>query len=224
MSHSDTNEDFSEAVPQSLRIDYTHGRPLDEPDMAREPADQFRRWFDEAVSFGVHEPNAMALATVSAQGAPSVRIVLLKDFDTDGFTFFTNYTSHKGHDLAANPHASAVFYWREQERQVRVDGAVHKLPADQSEAYFHTRPREAQIGAWASHQSAPLASRHALEAQFQEIRDRYQDQPIPLPPFWGGYLIVPSVVEFWQGRGGRLHDRLVYRRQNDQWQLVRLSP
>lgn len=211
-------------VPQFLRVDYTHGGTLDESDLSDDPIEQFDRWFKEAIAAGVNEPNALSLATVSPEGEPSVRVVLLKDYDARGFTFYTNYTSHKGRDIASNPRVSAVFYWKAMERQVRVDGVAEKVAREESEAYFQTRPREAQIGAWASPQSEPIESRAALAARFDQVRQRYPEGPIPLPPFWGGYRIVPQRIEFWQGRGGRLHDRLVYQRDGDAWRLRRLSP
>jgi pyridoxamine 5'-phosphate oxidase len=204
----------------------TDERALDLADVDRDPVVQFRRWFDEAVVAGVPEPEAMCLASVAADGTPSARMVLLKQVDSRGFAFFTNYRSQKGRELAAHPRAALVWRWFPLERQVRVTGTSQLLAADESDPYFATRPRGAQIGAWASPQSEVLASRAELEARVAEVATRFGDGPIPRPPWWGGIRVVPETVEFWQGRPSRLHDRLRYRRGPGEsgWAIERLAP
>jgi pyridoxamine 5'-phosphate oxidase len=189
------------------------------------PLELVREWYGEAVAAGLPEPSAMALATATPDGAPSVRFVLLKGIDDTGVQFFTNYESRKGRQLSENPHAALVFLWKALERQVNVTGTVARVSTEESEAYFRTRPREARIGAWASPQSRVLASREELDARVGEIEDRYPDE-IPLPPFWGGYRLIPDSVEFWQGRLHRLHDRFRYSRDagGGNWRVDRLSP
>ncbi|ARP87701.1 pyridoxamine 5'-phosphate oxidase [Bordetella genomosp. 9] len=196
-----------------------------ESDAAASPFDQFAVWFDEALAAQVPEPNAMTLATVDAQGRPSARIVLVKGADARGFVFYTNYESRKGQDLAANPRASLLFFWQPLERQIRIEGTVEKTTAEESDAYFHSRPLGSRLGAWASRQSRPV-SREALEAALRECEQRYGDTP-PRPAHWGGYRLVPDRFEFWQGRPSRLHDRLVYEPDAaaaSGWRIVRLSP
>lgn len=193
-----------------------------ESDAAASPVDQFARWFEQALSAQVPEPNAMTLATADAQGRPSARIVLLKGYDEQGFVFYTNYASRKGRDLAEQPWASLLFFWQPLERQVRIEGPVERVPAEESDAYFHSRPLGSRIGAWASNQSQPV-SREELEAREAEFSARFGDTP-PRPDHWGGYRIRPERVEFWQGRPSRLHDRLSYERQGDGWRITRLSP
>jgi len=193
-----------------------------ESQAAASPFEQFTRWFDEALAAKVPEPNAMTLATVDADGQPSARIVLIKGFDEHGFTFFTNYESRKGTDLAAEPRACLLFFWQPLERQVRIEGVVEKVAAEESDAYYHSRPAGSRIGAWASRQSQPI-TRAELEARELEFRERYGDQP-PRPPHWGGYRLVPDRWEFWQGRKSRLHDRLRYRLEAGQWTRERLAP
>lgn len=206
----------------ALREEYARGG-LDLADLAPGPVEMFRRWIEDAAAAGVHEPNAMVLATATAAGAPSSRMVLLKGLSDDGFVFFTNQGSRKGVELADNPRCSLLFPWHPLERQVRVDGLAEPLPHADVEAYFHSRPRGAQLGAWASHQSRPVASRAALAAAYAEVQERYPDD-VPVPDEWGGYLVRPAAVEFWQGRPGRMHDRLVYRRTDDGWDVERLAP
>lgn len=201
-------------------------RALDRADLADDPIEQFTRWLADAESAGVPLPNAMGLATADAHGHPSVRHVLLRGVDARGFTFFTNHGSRKGRELADNPHAGLVFLWKQLDRQVSVTGAVEPLGAEESDAYFATRPREAQLGAWASRQSEALDARDTLEDRMAEVEDRYPGD-VPRPPHWGGYLVRPDAVEFWQGRRHRLHDRFRYRRDPEAasgWLIERLYP
>lgn len=198
-------------------------RPLDEADLDRNPFRQFEKWFAEA-SDAVRAPEAMAIATSAPDGAPSVRMVLMKEFDEDGFVFYTGYESRKGADLAANPRAALLFYWDPLGRQVRVEGPVTKVPAEQSERYFHSRPRGAQLAALVSHQSAVIGSRGDLEAGYAELEHDLQGRAVPLPPDWGGFRLAAETFEFWQHRENRLHDRLRYRRDGERWTVERLSP
>ncbi len=207
----------------SLRREYAD-RGLAEAHLAPDPVTMFRRWFDDAVAAGLHEPNAMVVATVSAEGRPASRMVLLKGLDDRGFVFFTNVASRKGVELAANPRCSLLFPWHPLERQVRVDGTATPLPRADVEAYFATRPRGARLGAHASHQSRVVSGRDALMAAYAEAEARFGDGDVPVPDEWGGYRVAPEAVEFWQGRPGRMHDRLVYRRADDGWTTERLAP
>ncbi|MDT3444997.1 MULTISPECIES: pyridoxamine 5'-phosphate oxidase [unclassified Pseudofrankia] len=210
----------------AVRRGYGGGR-LEEGDLAPTWMEQFARWFADAAAAGsgIVEPNAMVFGTADAAGRPSARTVLLKGFGAEGFLLFTNYTSRKGTESAANPHGSLVFPWYALERQVIVVGTVERVSAQRSAEYFHSRPRGSQLGAWASHQSAVLSSRAELERRDAELVERWPPgTPIPVPPFWGGLLVVPETVEFWQGRPDRLHDRLRYRRADDTWLVERLAP
>jgi pyridoxamine 5'-phosphate oxidase len=210
--------------PQDLRIDYGRGT-LDDSDVRADAIEQFTDWFEAARAAGVAEPNAMTLATVDPSGSPSSRIVLLKGFDALGFTFHTNYLSRKGRELTANPRAALCFHWQLLERQVRIEGTAEKATREESETYFRTRPVEAQIGAWVSQQSQPIASRSELERLQAELTQRFSGAPVPLPEHWGGYRVIPRTIEFWQGRPSRLHDRILYSRSpNGVWQRQRLSP
>ncbi|CAG9185476.1 pyridoxamine 5'-phosphate oxidase [Cupriavidus pinatubonensis] len=206
-----------------LRRTYVLGS-LNESDVAGDPIAQFKRWFDEAVTAKLPEPNAMTLATVGADGQPSARIVLLKGMDEKGFTFFTNYESRKGLDMAANPRAALLFHWVQLERQVRVEGRVEKVADDESDAYYASRPLGSRLGAWASEQSKEVPGRDVLEQRESEYRAKFGENP-PRPAHWGGYRLVPTALEFWQGRPSRLHDRIAYRVEPDgSWKIVRLSP
>lgn len=208
-----------------LRIDYKLAA-LDITDVDASPFVQFEKWFQASLAAQSVEGNAMTLATVNAAGKPSARIVLLKDFDTRGATFFTNYDSDKGQDLAANPAAALVFFWPELERQIRIEGRVEKVSAEESDQYFGIRPAQSQIGAWASPQSREIASREVIAQRVSELTRQYPNTPPtpPRPPFWGGYRVVPNRFEFWQGRASRLHDRICYLLQDGGWGIVRLAP
>jgi pyridoxamine 5'-phosphate oxidase len=198
---------------------------LSESDIDRDPFKQFSLWLDQAISAQLIEPTAMTLATVGADARPSARMVLLKGVDASGFQFYTNYESRKGQELTAHPYAALVFYWGGLERQVRVEGQVRRLSAEASDTYFHSRPVGSQLGAVVSQQSQVIASREVLEQEMQHLSERYQDQTIPRPAHWGGYCVVPTRIEFWQGRPNRLHDRLRYSKlADDSWQIERLSP
>ena len=200
------------------------GPGLSEDDLGPDPVARLRSWLDEAVARGVVFPEAAALATADAHGSPAVRHVLIKQVDDRGLTFFTNHDSRKGQHLAENPRAALSFLWRELDRQVGVTGAATRIPAEESEAYFATRPREARIGAWASLQSRPVSSREELEAAYEATQARFPNEDVPLPPHWGGYRLVPDAFEFWKGREHRLHDRFRYAREATGWRLERLWP
>jgi pyridoxamine 5'-phosphate oxidase len=207
-----------------LRREYSqHG--LSETEVAADPFAQFRVWFDHALSAQVPEPNAMTLATATPDGKPSARVVLLKGFDQRGFVFYTNYHSRKGGELEANAWATLVFFWPELERQIRIEGRVERVSSQESDDYFASRPAGSRLGAWTSPQSRVIAGRDVLEQRLSALTAQYEDQAIPRPPHWGGYRVVPTAIEFWQGRPSRLHDRLRYRWSDDQrWILERLAP
>ena len=208
-----------------LRQNYTLAG-LSEADLDADPLKQFGVWFQQALDADLIEPNAMTLATATPDGKPTARIVLLKGVNQGGFVFYTNYESQKGQQLIANPYAALVFLWDKLERQIRIEGEVEKLATEESEAYFHSRPKASQLGAWASAQSRVITNRQVLEQQLADLETKYKgDATIPLPEHWGGFRVIPNRIEFWQGRPSRLHDRLIYDLQADgSWQIARLSP
>lgn len=208
---------------RSIRTSYDRGE-LIESAVDPDPIAQFQRWLADALRIDAHEPNAMTLATVDSAGGPNARVVLLRGVDARGFVFFTNYESCKGRELAALPRAALVFWWPELERQVRIRGDVSRVSAEESDAYFATRPRGHKLGAWVSAQSAGIANRAVLEARLAELEREYPDEVVPRPPHWGGYRVSPDEIEFWQGRTNRLHDRLIYRRTAGAWRMERLAP
>ena len=219
-----STQDPSAIAPElaHLRKDYAL-KTLDEKDVDRDPMKQFGVWMVEAIHAQVPEPTAMTLATVDGDGHPSARIVLLKGVDPKGFVFYTNYESRKGRELSTNPAAAITFLWKELERQVRIEGRIEKVSAEESNAYYETRPLGSRIGAWASPQSEAIESRDWLETRWSHFTDKFGEKP-PRPPHWGGYRLLPEYVEFWQGRMSRLHDRIVYRRHDNGWEIARLAP
>jgi len=206
-----------------IRKDYKQ-RSLLEADVKPDAIEQFGIWWNEAVSSQIDEVNAMTLATASLNGVPSARIVLLKGYDHPGFTFFSNYNSHKAKEIADNPFVSLVFFWKELERQVRVEGTIEKISEEDSDIYFQSRPYGSRIGAWASPQSQVIPARELLENNYQELNEQYNNGDVPKPPHWGGYIVKPTLIEFWQGRTSRLHDRLQYTLLNNSWKIERLAP
>ena len=207
----------------AIRQDYLLAS-LQEEDTFDDPILQFHKWFQEAVDSAIDEVNAMTLATVDASHKPHARIVLLKGVEENQFVFFTNYHSHKGQQIGSNANAALVFFWKELQRQVRIDGVIEKISEKESTDYFHSRPKESQIGAWASHQSQILETRAALENRFAELKKENSTKAVPKPPHWGGYTLKPSSIEFWQGRASRLHDRILYENVNENWEKMRLNP
>lgn len=207
-----------------IRTDYKRAS-LDEQEVGTDPVAFFSQWFSEAERAAVNEVNAMTLATVDEQSRPHARIVLLKGVSNEGFTFFTNYQSTKGKNIAVNPHAALVFFWPELERQVRIEGTIEKVSAAESDEYYHVRPRGSRLGAWASPQSSVIAERSVLEQNEKELATRYEGKEIPRPEHWGGYRLLPARIEFWQGRPSRLHDRICFEKDNSgNWSKFRLAP
>lgn len=206
-----------------MRREYNAGA-LKEQEMTADPMAIFDRWLEEAIAAGIDEPNAMTLATATPGGRPSARVVLLKEMRGDGFVFFTNYHSRKGGELRMNPRAALVFDWHAMARQVRIEGSVEQLPPEESDAYYLSRPVNARIGAWSSPQSRVVKDRAELDALQREMEQRFAQKPLPRPAHWGGYLVRPERIEFWQGRPDRMHDRLVYEKEVDGWHLHRLAP
>ncbi|WP_026764391.1 MULTISPECIES: pyridoxamine 5'-phosphate oxidase [Sediminibacterium] len=207
-----------------IRRDYML-KSFDETHASSNPFDQFRDWWEEATSADIDEVNAMTLATVDGNGKPAARIVLLKGYTHDGFVFFTNYESAKGQDLAINPNAALLFFWKELERQIRIEGTVEKIDPADSDAYFHSRPAGSRIGAWVSPQSKVIPNRAFLENNYNQLVEKYPDEnAVPRPPHWGGFIVKPESFEFWQGRSSRLHDRLKYTKSSEGWNRERLAP
>lgn len=207
----------------NIRYEYSL-KGLHETDLDSNPVKQFNKWFEEVLQSGISEPNAMLLSTVSG-GRPAGRIVLLKGVDESGFSFYTNYESKKGRDMEENPQVAITFFWKELERQVRIEGRIEKTSAKDSDDYFAVRPRGSQIGAWVSHQSEAIVSREFLEQKQKEYEEKFEGQTVPRPPHWGGYRVIPDYVEFWQGRPSRLHDRMAYTiAEGNVWKIERLSP
>jgi pyridoxamine 5'-phosphate oxidase len=206
-----------------LREDFTNGT-LNEADVNQQPATQFELWLQQAVDAKINEVQAMQLSTVSLDGKPSSRIVYLREFENNSYSFYTNYNSKKSLELVNNPHAALTFFWPDLERQIRVEGLVEKASAQQSDAYFNARPYESKIGAWASNQSHFLSSREALEDKVEALKNQFTPQTIQRPPFWGGFVLKANYYEFWQGRKSRLHDRICYEVANENWMIKRLNP
>ena len=207
----------------SLRKEYKSAG-LDKADVHHDPVVQFHVWFQDTIDAGLHEPNAMILATATTEGKPSARTVLLKGYDERGFVFYTNYEGRKAGELETNPKCALLFYWGELERQVRIEGTVSRISEQESDEYFTSRPRGSRLGAWASQQSRPVKDRSVLEERVLALEAEFEGREIPRPPFWGGYRVEPEEIEFWQGRESRLHDRLVYRREDGAWRIERLQP
>jgi len=213
-----------QAELNSLRREYSL-TVLDETGIDKNPIQQFEQWYKEAIKAELIDPNAMTLSTASKEGKPSSRIVLLREFGTQGFVFYSNYNSRKGREIKENPYVVLSFFWIELERQIHIEGKIKPQSAAESEAYFNTRPRESQLGAWASAQSEHIKDRAELDNKMLELSAKYKDKPVPCPNFWGGYCLEPTQIEFWQGRPNRLHDRILYTlKANELWQIDRLSP
>jgi len=207
----------------SIRRDFMQ-QELNESSVEKTPLMQFSKWMEEAINAQILDPHAMVIATVSEDGKPSARTVYIRDFNEEGIVFYTNFNSRKGKELSANKNCSVLFLWEEVERQIRIEGTVEKVAEKVSDTYFSARPRESQIGAWASQQSEKIKSREELENKLAEYTEKFKNQTVPRPPHWGGYLIKPIYFEFWQGRPNRLHDRVVYEKRNEDWSIFRLNP
>lgn len=207
----------------TIRRDFAK-QTLDEGDVNANPIFQFEKWFEEAVGAQVIDPNAMTICTATNEGKPSARIVLLRSINENGFIFYTNYASRKGTEIAMNPNCALVFFWPELERQIRIEGVLQKQTAEESNMYFNSRPRESKIGAWVSEQSKVISNREVLNIEYEKLSKKYPDENVPCPPHWGGYLLKPQSIEFWQGRPDRLHDRILYTKENNSWKIERLSP
>lgn len=206
-----------------IRRDYSL-EELDESTVSKNPFEQFSAWMNEAIKANILDPSAMILATSNKENVPSLRTVLLKGVEADGFIFYTNYESRKASELNENPKASILFFWKEFERQIRISGMVEKISTQQSEEYFRSRPYDSQLGAWASNQSSEIPNRNYLERKFEDYKKDFKGREVPLPPFWGGYKLLPEYFEFWQGRDSRLHDRILFVKEDDGWKIVRLAP
>lgn len=207
----------------SIRHDFAK-ETLDEHDVIENPFFQFAKWFEEAVAAQVIDPNAMSLCSATKEGKPSARIVLLRNFSEIGFVYYSNYNSRKGSEIEENPNCALLFFWPELERQIRIEGVVQKQSSEESDLYFNSRPRESKLGAWTSEQSKKIINREVLNKEFEKISLQYPDENVPRPPHWGGYLLKPSTIEFWQGRPNRLHDRILYSMENNNWKIERLAP
>jgi pyridoxamine 5'-phosphate oxidase len=207
----------------TLRHDFSK-QTLDVIDVNTNPILQFEKWFNEALEASVNEPNAMTVCTASKEGKPSARILLLRNFDEKGFVYYTNYKSRKGTEIAENPYCALVFFWPELERQVRVEGSIQKQTTEESDIYFNTRPKGSKLGAWTSEQSKVISSREVLNEEYEKISKKFPGDAVPRPPDWGGYLLKPATIEFWQGRPSRLHDRILFTRENNKWKIERLAP
>jgi pyridoxamine 5'-phosphate oxidase len=207
----------------TLRHDFSK-QTLDETEVNTDPVLQFKKWFQEAVDSKVNEPNAMTVCTATVDGKPSARILLLRNFNENGFVFYTNYTSRKGTEILENPNCALLFFWPELERQVRIEGVLKKQTTQESDMYFNSRPRGSKLGAWTSEQSKVIASRKILDEEYEKLSKKYPDEQVPRPPHWGGYVLQPLSIEFWQGRPSRLHDRIVYTKENNTWKIERLAP
>lgn len=207
----------------TLRHDFSK-QTLDEKDVNQNPLLQFEKWFKEAVESKVNEPNAMTVCTATKEGKPSARILLLRNFNEDGFVFYTNYNSRKGEEIEKNPQAALLFFWPELERQVRIEGILSKQTASESDLYFNTRPRGSKLGAWSSEQSKPVSNRKTLDENYELFSKKFPSENVPRPEFWGGYILKPHSIEFWQGRPSRMHDRIHYSLIGNSWKIERLSP
>lgn len=207
---------------EDLRKEYLLAK-LDEESIERDPFKQFEKWFNEALNSKIYEPNAMSVATC-INNKPSLRVVLLKSFDKNGFVFFTNYKSHKGQEIDENPNVAINFFWSELQRQVRIEGKAQKISDKKSEEYFHSRPKGSQIGALASPQSQVISGREELEKVYTDLEKKYKNSEVPKPDHWGGYIVIPETIEFWQGRESRLHDRIFFTKKHSEWEFVRLAP